>query len=159
MKRELILLISVVIALGLVASSIFTERSVEEVRISSWSDVVKLLDSKAKSLKVRCYLTGKEVRIERGDAKFVEMLSLLGSSSVKRTVRKVATSNNLTVSVTVPYPYGYFLVFELENGSQISLDYGSRGTIWFETEETIYEVEVSEELEELIESALSRSGP
>ena len=87
------------------------------------------------------------------------MLSLLGSSSVKRTVRKVATSNNLTVSVTVPYPYGYFLVFELENGSQISLDYGSRGTIWFETEETIYEVEVSEELEELIESALSRSGP
>jgi hypothetical protein len=70
----------------------------------------------------------------------------LSQAVLKNTTFKMRTivENGVTktVEVTIPYAYGYFLTFELEDGTELWFNCAGE-EIWYETDEAIYQASCS----------------
>jgi len=122
-----------------------------------WKGTVDLLVSSSKRLEIYNYATGSGTAFDRNSSMmgpvFEKILGYLKSSTLTKATEKTAVQGNTTVSVTIPLPH-YSLTFELNNGSRLKLDLVTEngvGVIWFESESTIYEVQVSSDLVKLLE--------
>ena len=147
--------------LGIISSTIFYPGTKTTTFSRSdeleWREVVNLLLANSKKLEIEHCVTDARASIDEEDPMFKKILDFIESSTLKKATKKVIVIENRTCYVTIPYPYGYFLTFELRNGSKLKLNVVPEGTIWFETETTIYEVNVSSGLLEIIKGALSEA--
>jgi len=150
-----VFLVCVVAAFLIFAVNYFSCEGSEGGLVEKWRSIVGTLVSNSVWLEVRDYMTGSRVLVGKGDPVFDGVLGFIESSVLRRVVSKTIVTNNMTVHVTVPYPYCYLLTFELRNGVKFRLNLVPEGTIYFETENAIFEVKVDPELVKLVRSILS----
>jgi hypothetical protein len=102
------------------------------------------------------------INLSASDQSMQKVQHYLKDSSLKSTLLKKRTTveNGVTRTseVTIPYAYGYILTFGMEDGSEVWFNC-SEDTVWFETEEAIYQSSFSSEfssfLDELLEPSIS----
>lgn len=97
------------------------------------------------SLRVVVLDSGSEQKVvmNNTDPRFENLLQHLNNSSLMKTIPKTTTiveGNRTTTvtTVTIPYPWGYVLTFELKDGSTIWFNCATEN-IWFETDQAIYQ--------------------
>jgi hypothetical protein len=81
---------------------------------------------------------------------------VLGSTTLK-TQTIVENGVTKTIQVTIPYAYGYILTFGMEDGSEIWFNC-SGDTVWFETQEAIYQASFSSDFCVLLERLTASVG-
>jgi len=135
----------------------------QTMTVTGWDDAVRLIISESENVEVKQYTMKEGITFNRGDVPFGKIVALLNSTKVIHETLKTKIVDNNTVSVTIPYVYDWFLTFRFRDSTPIRLDLVEfQGTIWFETETTIYEVSVSHDMilkwNEIIGSATSTSS-
>ena len=155
MKRRLL------VALILASVIVSAAYGVYEFQLKAelaWKGTVDLLVSSSKRVEIYNCATRSGISFDRNSSMlgpvYEKILGYLKSSTLKKATEKTVVQGTTTVSVTIPYPYGYLLTFELNDGSKLKLDLVTEngvGVIWFESESTIYEVQVSSDLVKLLE--------
>jgi hypothetical protein len=87
-----------------------------------------------------------EINLSASDLNMQNIRQYLKESVLKNTTLKMRTivENGVTttVEVTIPYAYGYFLTFELEDGNKLWFNCAGE-EIWYETDDAIYQASCS----------------
>jgi len=122
------------------------------------SEAVGKATSDSVRLEMEELASGKGLVIDRDDPEFGEILHYLNDASTMRVVAKTTVVNNQTVSVTVPYPYGVFLTFKLNDGSEVRFD-STSSELWYESDEAVYEASVDPGLYDMLNQLLQFKGP
>ncbi|MDD5537384.1 MAG: two-component regulator propeller domain-containing protein [Candidatus Omnitrophica bacterium] len=119
---------------------------------------VSLVNNNSVSVEIVEYTTGKGVSLTRGNPNYDEMLRLLSTSTTEKTTLKTGTvtenGKTITVQCTVPYTMGYILTFDLKSGREVKFNITS-DSVWFETDEAIYQASVHADLFSLAKSVIS----
>ncbi len=125
--------------------------------LDEYMSTVSLINNDSVSVEIVEYTTGKEVSLTRGNPSYDEILRLLSASTTEKTTLKTGTTiesgKTVTVQRTIPYTMGYILTFDLKSGRKVKFDVTS-DSIWFETDEAIYQASVSPDLCSLAKSAI-----
>lgn len=102
----------------------------------------------------------KLVTIGRNDSRLNVIVQYLNSSKVKAVTLKTATitegNRTTTVSVTIPYSLGNYLIFMLWNGSTVHFTY-TWEDIWFETDQAIYQMSLDPAFRAFLSTILQES--
>lgn len=100
------------------------------------------------------------ITISASDSRVSSIQKYLSEAVLKGMTLKTRTmvENGVTstVSVTIPYPYGYFLTFELKDGSEIRFNCAT-DNIWFETDEAIYQATFSSDFHAFLDNLIGQS--
>lgn len=156
MRRTYITLIVTVIAILGQASYWCYDATKETTRVTDeFSEAVRRVVSDSISLEIEEAYSGKRLVIDRSDPELAEILQYLNAASTVRIIPKTTVVGNQTVRVTIPYTYGIFLTFKLEDGSEVWFNLSKRD-LWFESDEAIYEVSVDLSLNDVLNQLLSR---
>jgi len=111
------------------------------------------------SAKIEWSAKGNEVSIKSDDPRFVELLGFLENSTLKRITSKtvITTENGTTTTIqrTIPYAWGYIITFSLEDSSSVKFNC-SIDSIWFETDQAIYETSFSNEFKSFLDMLIQQ---
>lgn len=109
---------------------------------NGFSEAVEKVSLDSVRVEIRDVVSGKSIVVDRGDPRFEEVLGYLKTSPLKKITHKTKTiveeNQTATVSVTIPYPWGRVLYFELKDGSKIWFNCATEN-VWFETDQAIYQ--------------------
>jgi hypothetical protein len=155
-KKNLIIII-IIIGIAILTFSIyfFSIRKISKEELE-WKQTIQLLEN-SKKLEIEHYVTGEEAFINKSNFLFNDIINFIKSSTIRRITSKKITIGNITTYVTIPYPYGYFLTFELKDENKIKFNLVGN-ILWFETESAIYEIEVNSNIENIIEGILFKES-
>ncbi len=127
--------------------------------IYDYFSAVLLLESDAIRVDIHFSEPINMVIIEREDPRFSEIIQHLKnciSGSVTQKI-KVIVENGVTktVQLTIPYAWGHFLDFELQDGAVMRFNVSDE--VWFETEETIYNAIYKPDFKDFLNTILPRT--
>ena len=128
--------------------------------ISGYFSAVLLLESDAISVEIHFPdASSNRVIIEREDPRFAEIIQHLkkciSGSITQKTKVIVENGVTKTVHVAIPYAYGHFLDFELQDGAKMRFNVSDE--VWFETEETIYNAIYKPAFKDFLNAILPRT--
>jgi len=139
-KKLLVVLIVVSVIVVVLAYVVQLRSPTETASERQWRENVDLAISSSARLAIEDYAAGKRALVDRSDPLFDKILGFLKSTTLKKATPKPLVQGTTTVSVAIPYPWGYFLTFELNDGSRLTFDLchdgNGGGVIWFEIEST-----------------------
>jgi hypothetical protein len=93
-------------------------------------------------MEITNYRTGDKVTLKNDDHRFDEIHTFLLNAVVQNVTHKTGTTSvngqTSTVSITIPYAIGYVITCKPDDTTEIKFTYS--GTIWYESEDNIYQV-------------------
>jgi hypothetical protein len=106
------------------------------------------------SAEVLRYATGESVILNRLDPEYAEFVYSFYVSYTGKGFERLAKSanndNSSTVSLTIPYAWGYILTYTLFDGSKIQYNCDSDG-IWYDTNDAIFKGPLNEDFRSFLE--------
>jgi len=146
----------------MLSSRLFADRTVNKVdkAIYDYFSAVLLVESEAIGVEVFFSDDSSDkVFIGKEDPRFAEILLYLKNCTSGSTTQKTQTiiedGVTKTVHITIPYAYGHFLDFELQDGAKMR--FNVEASVWFETDETIYNALCEPAFGDFLNTILPRS--
>jgi hypothetical protein len=107
-------------------------------------------------MEITDYRTGDKFTLKTDDDRFGEIHTFLLNAIVQRVTHKTGTTivngQTSTVSITIPYAIGYVIIYKPDKTTEVKFTYS--GTIWYESEENIYEVTCTTKLEDVLDEIM-----
>lgn len=133
---------------GEVSSPLGTPASASTV--NGFAAAVSKVGRSSLGVRVVEYASGRSVSLDRSHSRFEGLVQYLDKASVVATTPKMRAEDRY--DITIPYAIGYTTDFAMNDGSTVRFDAGS--SLWFETDEAIYQASVDSGLLDLLRDAI-----
>jgi hypothetical protein len=119
-----------------------------------YAGAIEKVSISATQLTITSYTSNHQIKLEKGNHEFDMILEYLEQSKLTRSQPRFVEMNGKKTEVAIPYVLNYILVFTLDDGSEVSFDYG--GEVWFNTEDMIYSASADAALFDLLNQLVSK---